>query len=127
MRSCLVLLCLLAPAAWAADKKDEKPLTPAEAVKKVGDKVTVELKVQSSAASKSGVVFLNSEKDFKDKKNLTIFLSKDAVAKFKHAKIENPAEYYKGKTIRVSGKVELYNKRPEIKVAGPDDVKVVEK
>ena len=71
--------------------------------------------------------FLNSETDFKDDKNFTIFIDKDALAKFKEAKIEDPAAHFKGKTVQVKGKVTLYRERPEIKVSGPDVIKVVEK
>ena len=71
--------------------------------------------------------FLNSETDFKDDKNFTIFIDKDARAKFKEAKIDDPAAQFKAKTVQVKGKVTLYRDRPEIKLSGPDAIKVVEK
>ena len=120
-----VLGCFLwLPLAAAEDQP--KPLTPEEAAKKVNEEVTVQMEVKSAAA-RSGVCFLNSADDYKDAKNFTVFLDKDALAKFKEAKIDDPAPFYKGKTVRVKGKVTLYRDRPEIKVGGPDAITVVDK
>jgi len=122
----IVVAVLLVPAAWSEDKPKDKPLTPAEAAKKVDENVTVEMEVRS-AGKGNGVVFLNSEADFKDAKNFTIFLDKDALAKFKKAKIEDPADYYEGKTIQVKGKVTLYQDKPQIAVRRPDQIEIVDK
>jgi DNA/RNA endonuclease YhcR with UshA esterase domain len=110
--------------AWADDPP--KPIGPAEAAKKVNEEVTLQMEVKS-AASREGVCFLNSEEDFKDAKNFTVFIDKEALAKFKEAKIEDPAAHFKGKTVQVKGKVILYRDRPEIKVSGPEAIKIVEK
>jgi len=124
MRAALqaVLVCCFGLSAAA----DPEAVTPAEAAKKVNEQVTLQMEVKS-AALRSGVCFLNSEEDFKDDKNFTVFIDKDALAKFKEAKIDDLAAHFKGKTIKVTGKVTLYQERPEIKVSGPDDVKVVDK
>ena len=103
-----------------------KPVGPMEAAKKVNEEVTLQMEVKS-AALREGVCFLNSEEDFKDAKNFTVFIDKEALAKFKEAKIEDPAAHFKGKTIQVKGKVSLFRDRPEIKVSGPDAIKIVEK
>jgi DNA/RNA endonuclease YhcR with UshA esterase domain len=119
------VLCL---AFWlpfaAADQ--QKPIAPAEAAKKVNEEVTVLMEVKSVGNS-GQVYFLNSEEDFKDPKNFTVFIDKDTMTKFKEAKIDDPAGHFKGKTIQVKGKVILYRERPEIKVSGPDSIQVVEK
>jgi DNA/RNA endonuclease YhcR with UshA esterase domain len=116
-----VLLCL--PFALADDKQ---PLGPIEAAKKVNEEVTVRMEVKS-ANLRNGVCFLNSEEDFKNANNLTLFIDKEALAKFKEAKIDDPAAYFKGKTVEVKGKVTLYREHPEIKLTGPDAIKIVEK
>jgi DNA/RNA endonuclease YhcR with UshA esterase domain len=103
-----------------------RPIGPAEAAKKVNEEVTLEMEVKS-ANLRETVCFLNSEEDYKDAKNFTVFIDKDALARFKEAKIEDPAARYKGKTVRVKGKVALYRDRPEIKVSGPDAIKIVDK
>jgi DNA/RNA endonuclease YhcR with UshA esterase domain len=112
------------PLALAEDQP--KPVGPAEAAKKVNEDVTLQMEVKS-ATLRGGVCYLNSEEDFKDAKNFTVFIDKEALAKFKEAKIEDPAAHFKGKTVQVKGKVTLYRDRPQIKASGPDAIKVVDK
>jgi DNA/RNA endonuclease YhcR with UshA esterase domain len=109
---------------WAADPP-AKPITPAEAAKKVNEKVTVEMEVKSTGGKE--VNFLNSESDFKDAKNFTIFIPEAALETFKKAKIDDPKTYYKGKTVRVTGTVTLYREKPQIKVEDAVQIEVVEK
>ena len=123
------MFAILVPFLWlsrAPAQDQPKPIGPAEAAKKVNEEVTLQMQVKS-AALREGVCFLNSEEDFKDTKNFTLFIDKDALAKFKEAKIDDPAAHFKGKTVQVKGKVILYRERPEIKLSGPDAIKVVEK
>lgn len=124
-RSILASL-LLVPAFAIADDPNPKPLTPAEAAKKLNEKVTVEMLVKSTGGKEN--CYLNSEEDFKSDDNFTIFLSKDAKEKLKKAGIDDPAEYYKKKTIRATGRVFLVEKKPRIAIIEPEqDLKVVEK
>jgi DNA/RNA endonuclease YhcR with UshA esterase domain len=129
MRSWAILVVLLlAPALLWADDKGAQPLTPAEAAKHVNEKCTVVMEVKSTGKSGRGnAVFLNSEENYRNAKNFTVFLDKEALTKFKKAKIDDPAAHFKGKTIRVSGTVKLYRDKPEIAVVEPDQVQVVEK
>jgi DNA/RNA endonuclease YhcR with UshA esterase domain len=120
-----LLLPLLGLTLAAADDPP-RPIGPAEAAKKVNEEVTLQMEVKSATLRES-VCFLNSEEDFKDAKNFTLFIDKDALAKFKEAKIDDPAAHFKGKTVQAKGKVVLYRDRPEIKLSGPDAIKVVEK
>jgi hypothetical protein len=90
------------PWATIADEPP-KPIGPAEAAKKVGEQVTLRMEVKS-AALRSGVCFLNSEEDYQDAKNFTVFLDKEALQKFKEAKIDDPAAHFKGKAVQVKGK-----------------------
>jgi DNA/RNA endonuclease YhcR with UshA esterase domain len=127
MRICLfALVCLFVslPRLIAADPA--KPIGPAEAAGKVNEQVTVEMEVKA-ATLRGSACFLNSQEDFKDPKNFTLFIDKDALGKFKEAKIDDPAAHFKGKVVRVEGKVVLYQNRPEIKLSGPDDIKIVER
>jgi len=106
----------------AADQA--KPIGPAEAAKKVNELVTLQMDVKA-AAGRDRFCFLNSEADFRDAKTFTIFINGAALAKFKEARIEDPAAHFKGKTVQVTGKVVLYNERPEIVLSGPDAIKIV--
>ena len=127
MRLCMgLLLLMLAPAFAPADDKELKPISAEEATKQVDKECLVEMQVKSIGKSRSRY-FLNSEANFRDGKNFTVFIDSDVLPKFKKAKIEDPATHYKDKTIRVKGKVLLYNNRPEIKVTGPEQIEVVDK
>jgi DNA/RNA endonuclease YhcR with UshA esterase domain len=125
LKAIALFAALFALTARAAD--DDKPLTPADAAKKVNETVTVQFEVKSASTTKTGVGYLNSEADFKDKKNFAVFIDKATMAKFKDAKIEDPATHFKGKTVEVKGKVTLFKDAPQVKLAGPDAIKIVEK
>lgn len=125
MRPASLLIALLTFPALVAFADDVTPMTPAEAAKKVNEKVLVEMDVKSTGGRENQ--YLNSEEDFKDTKNFTIFIAKDHLPKFKKAGIDNPSTHYKGKKIRVSGTVVLEKEKPWIKVEEPDQIKVVEK
>ena len=101
------------------------PITPAEAAKKINEKVLVEMEVKSTGGKENH--YLNSEEDFKDAKNFTIFISKDLLEKFKKAGIESPSMHYKDKKIQVSGTVVLEKEKPWIKVEDPDQIKIIAK
>jgi alkaline phosphatase D len=115
-----------------AQEKVEKPVGPgatstAEARKKVGEKVTVEMTVESTGSAGKRV-FLNSEKNRRDEKNFTIMIDLDkAGAKFKEAKIDDPKTHFRDKRIRVTGTVSKYQEQIEIIVTDPEQIKVVEK
>ena len=46
--------------------------------------------------------------------------------KFKEAKIDDPAGYFKGKTVRVTGVVKVRDEQPQIEVDDPRQIEVVE-
>lgn len=125
MRPAAILLVAVLVPTVVADEPAALPLTPAEAAKKVNEKVTVEMVVKSTGGRSNR--YLNSEPDYKSDANFTVFIAKDVLAKFKDAKIDDPGDYYKGKTIRVTGTVFTYEDHPRIAVAGPDQITVVEK
>jgi DNA/RNA endonuclease YhcR with UshA esterase domain len=116
---CAILV--LTAGSWALA---DEPISVAEAAKRVDAKVTIKMEVKSSAAI--GNCFLNSESNFRDEKNFTVFIAKDVVEKFKKAKIEDPAAHYKGKTILVTGTVTLFQKKLQIKIEEPEQIKIEE-
>jgi DNA/RNA endonuclease YhcR with UshA esterase domain len=107
---------------------EAKPLTVAEAAKKVNEKVTVEFEVKSTGQSMNQkLVFLNSESNHRNDKNFTIVIDPKSLEKFAKAGVADPKAFYKGKTVRVTGTVSLYENKPQIKVDDPEQIKVVEK
>jgi alkaline phosphatase D len=93
--------------------RDEKPaeaklppgvLTPQEALRKVGEEVTVQMTVQSGRGFKERIL-LNSEKDFRGEKNLTVVVNAKALTgPWKQATFDT----FKDKTVRVKGTVTKY-------------------
>ena len=125
MRPFGMLLGLVVIPALLAAEQAGRLLSPTEAAKKVNEKVTVEMEVKSVGNKDNW--FLNSESDYKSDKNFTVFIPKEVVEKFKKNKIEDPEAQFKGKTIQVTGTVILYEKKPEIKIEEPDQIKIVTK
>jgi hypothetical protein len=122
---------LLALVTWLVEAAGagEKPLPPAEARKHVGEKVTAEMLVKAtkSRLEKRGEIYLDSEEDFRDKKNLAVIINRAGAGKFKAAGINDPAAHFKGKTIRVTGTVTVVEDVPRIVVEDPQQITVVGK
>ena len=108
-------------------KTKEKIILAAEIRSHVGKECTAEMTVKASKnAVPRRTYFLDSEEDFHDEKNLAVVISYDHAAKFQEAGIDDPAEYYKGKTIRVTGKVIEEDDQVRIRVDDPKQIKLVE-
>lgn len=99
----------------------DKPLTPVEARKKVGESITVEMTVAvaKNRLEKRGEIYLDSEANFKDEKNFAVVITRAGAEKYKNVGIDDPAEHFRGKKIRVTGTV------PRIEVDDPKQVKIV--
>ncbi len=99
-----------------------------QAMKHVGKEWRVELTVRATGKARNGsLVFLNSERDFRSPKNLTVVLDLKALGKeLEAAKIADPARHYAGKKVEVRGTVSLFSKRPQIMVTRLAQVKVVD-
>ena len=85
------------------------------------------VKASKNRLEKHKEIFLDSETDYKDEKNMAVVINEEGAARFKKAGIEEPAGHFKGKTIRVTGTVTLFNDRPRIVVSDPAQVTIVEK
>lgn len=87
---------------------------------------TVEMTVKSSRDYEpSKVYYLNSEDDFRDEKCVSLMIAYADAPAFKKAGIDDPAAYYKGKTIRVAGKVIHESKQTRIHVTSPAQIELV--
>jgi hypothetical protein len=137
LRRTLIFLVTIMPggvtnAALSAGSGDdtqaaEKVVPAALARTKIGEQCTVEMVVKASKnAAKRRTYFLDSEEDFHDDKNFAVVISYDDADKFGAAGIDDPAEHYKGKTIRVRGKVIEEDDQVRIRVDDPKQIKLVE-
>jgi DNA/RNA endonuclease YhcR with UshA esterase domain len=121
-RAVALSLVLCAPAL-----AQDRAVSPAEAAKMVDQAVTLEMKVESAGKSRDGaIVFLNSKSDFRSDDNFTVMVGRKAVEGFKKDKVDDVAAHFKGKTVRVRGKVSLFQKKPQIVVNDASQIKVVE-
>ena len=101
------------------------PLTPLEAASRINEQVTVEMLVRATKnCPHCSQIFLDSEEDHHDPNNLAVAVTETGAARFKGARIGDPALHYKGKTIRVTGVVTLKDNRPRIEVDDPGQIEV---
>ncbi len=98
-------------------------LTPAEVLmKKDGDEVTVQFAVEAGRLAGKRIL-LNSEKDFKSEKNFTVVVNEKAwTGKLDKATFDT----FKGKTIRVKGKLSTFQVKLQIQVNDEKDIEIVE-
>ena len=87
----------------------------------VGKVVTIEGLVVSTHNEQNKQVFLNVGRPYPNEDRFTILIWGESLKNFP----EDPAETYKAKTVRVKGKVELYEGVPEIIIDGPEDIEIV--
>jgi hypothetical protein len=108
---------------------EEKILSSEEAGKHVGELVTAEMFVKASKDRlvQRKEIYLDSTTDHHDPKNLAAVITVAGAAKLKEAGIADPAGYYKGKTIRVTGTVTLKLKEPRIEINDASQIRVVDK
>ena len=101
-------------------------LSPMEAAKLVNEQVTVEMLVKAAKnCPHCSQIFLDSEEDRHDPKNLAVALTETGKAKFKEMRVGDPASHFKGRVIRVTGVVQLKDNRPQIEVNDPRQIEVV--
>jgi hypothetical protein len=119
-------MALAAGTSCVADQ--DTPLTPVEARSKVGEKITVEMTVQSAKdrLEKRGELYLDSESDFHDEKNFAVVITKAGAKSLKDAGINRPAEHFKQKKIRATGTVKEVDKVPRIEIDDAKQIKLVE-
>jgi hypothetical protein len=101
-------------------------LSATEAINRINESVTVEMVVRrTKSCSGSRQVFLDSEANHHDPKNLGVVVTESGRAKFSEAGIDDPTAHFNGKTIRVHGVVIRKEDRPYIEVHDLGQIEVV--
>lgn len=113
------LLLLLIPTSHAVAKEAATPPTiaannAARLKQLTGKTVTVTGKISRATVSKSGHHFLNFYSS-----DLSVVCFKDSVSKFDKG---GPAKAYSNKDVRVTGKLESYKGKPQIKLTLPKQI-----
>lgn len=101
-------------------------MSPVEAINRINESVTVEMIVQrTKCCTGSRQVFLDSESNHRDPKNLGVVVTENSRKKFSEAGIDDPAAHFSGKAIRVRGVVIRREDRPYIDVEDPGQIELV--
>jgi predicted RecB family nuclease len=102
------------------------PISPVEALKRLNEPVTVEMFIKrTKSCTCSSQFFLDCEENKRDPKNLGLVVTPAGAARFKEAGMDDLAELFQGKTIRVQGVVILKDGLPYIEVDDPGQIEVV--
>lgn len=102
-----------------------RSISPAEAIQRLNESVTVEMLVKrTKSCTCSSQFFLDCEENKRDPKNLGVVVTAIGAARFKEAEIDDPAEHFNGKTIRVKGAVVLKENRAYIEVDDPGQIEI---
>src|SRR5260221_10479133 len=101
-------------------------MTPLEAISRINESVIVEMLVQrTKCCTGSSQVFLDSEANHRDRKNLGVVVTESGRAKFGEAGIDDSTVHFNGKTIRVRGVVIRKEDRLYIEGNEPSQIEIV--
>ena len=82
-------------------------------------------KIEAKNCPHCSQVFLDSEEHHHDPRNIPVSVSETGNIRFKEMKIDDPANHFKGKVIRVTGVVTLKENQPQIEVDDPRQIEIV--
>lgn len=111
--------------AQAARLPNGKALTLAMIKEMVDKNCTIEMEVRGTGMSAT-MIFLNSAESRFDQDNFTIVLDKAAQERLKAGGIADPRKHYAGKTVRVTGTLTLFRDQPQIVIANPAHIEIVD-
>ncbi len=128
LRSLLPLVALLVPGCadgGGSRTGEAESVVPWRAASEhIGEKVTVEGKVVSAHFARrktGGPTFLNLGHDYPDPNRFVVVIWADDREKFP----QPPGALYRGKAIRVTGRIQTYDGVPQIEVSSPESIEVV--
>jgi hypothetical protein len=124
---CIIAGLVLIPVVLADEPQGtKKVIGPAEAIKLVKDQqVTVEFEIKSVGVSKEKEHWwLNSETDWKDGKNFSVFVPRSTVEAFKKNNITDPVKEFKGKSVQVTGYLSMHKTTTEVTLHELEHLKV---
>ena len=122
----------LGPAVLAADEPGAVAtvptvIAPEDAREHVGDEVTVEVVVKGGRKlADKEICFLNSQQDHRASDTFTAVIFRTGLARYAADGIDDPAETFRDKRVRVTGVVEERSGQAQIVVASPAQLEVVD-
>lgn len=108
----------------AQDVDSEKPLSASEAREKLGQRVFVEVEIRTAKdrLEKRGEIYLDSELNFRDEKNLAVVITRKGAESLRAKQIDRPAERFQGKKLKVRGVVSEVDGVRRIEVDEADQI-----
>jgi hypothetical protein len=118
-------------AGWPVAARADEVLTPAQAATKVGETVTLQMKVKATGRSGAGFADLVSENSHKHPDAFVIRLSPEVQEKMRGLKISDAGKHFNQQFIRVTGKVKIVvytniGKRPVIEPEDAGQIEIVD-
>jgi alkaline phosphatase D len=102
-------------------KRPAGVIGPEEAGKKIGECVVVQMRVQGGRSFKERIL-LNSEKDYRNERNLTVVVNQKALTgRYANADYDS----FKDRIIRVTGTVTTFKDAPQIQVDDARDLEII--
>ncbi len=117
----------IAGGALLADQASPQVVAAADAKAHLDETCTVEMTVRLTKYVPDKVCYLDSEKDFKDPKNVAVLIAAADLDAFEKAGVKDPDAFYEGKVIRVTGKLVFESEQVRIHVSDPKQIVVVDK
>lgn len=129
--SLCIVCCLAGGSSLAVAQRVAEPpvavVAADEASRHVGKECVVEMVVAAARLlADKEICFLNSHEDHRESDNFTAVIFRDGLTRFAADGIKDPAAHFRDKTIRVRGRIEEHQGRPQIKVEQPGQIEVVE-
>ena len=99
----------------------------AEAGEHVGEECAVEMLVQAARLLEDkNMCFLNTRQDRREPDNFTVVIFRDGLTRFREADIEDPADHFLDRRIRVRGVIAEHKGQPQIVVEYPEQIELVD-
>ncbi len=123
-----LMAMMLAASISLVTVREDKPLTPEQARKKIGKKITVEMTVKTvkDRLEKRGEVYLDAEQDFRDEKNFAVVITRKGAGSLNEKGVTDFEQHFQDKKIQASGEVKEVDKVPRIEIDEAKQIKVIE-
>ena len=113
--------------AVAEEQAPARIVPAAEARQHLDEICSVEMTVRLTKEIPDKVCYLDSEANYKDPKNVAVMIAASSREDFQKAGIDDICAYYKGKVIRVTGRVVFASEQVRIRIDDPKQIEVVKK
>jgi hypothetical protein len=130
MHRCRAFVLVLAALLCAAPASADEVLTPAQAIARAGETVTVQMRVQGAGTVAGDITLLFSEATPQHADAFFIRISPAVRDKFKEQDVQNVLRHFGGEVVRITGKVSIvtfdFGKRGLVELYDPRLIQIVD-